>query len=86
MDRTEKLVSEHLAHRGYKYVVYEPDGNIPPDFLVDGSIAIEVRRLNQNHFDGQDAKGPGGRPTSPMPGRLKLLHPEVERAPVGAEG
>jgi hypothetical protein len=29
---------------------------------------------------------PGGRPTSPMPGRLKLLHPEVERAPVGAEG
>jgi hypothetical protein len=57
MDRTEKLVSEHLAHRGYKDVVYEPDGNIPPDFLVDGSIAIEVRRLNQNHFDGQDAKG-----------------------------
>ena len=29
---------------------------------------------------------PGGPPTSPMPGRLKLLHPEVERAPVGAEG
>jgi hypothetical protein len=33
-----------------------------------------------------DPLSPGGRPTSPMPGRLKLLHPEVERAPVGAEG
>ena len=29
---------------------------------------------------------PGGRPASPSPGRLKLLHPEVEQAPVGAEG
>jgi hypothetical protein len=29
-------------------VVYEPDGNIPPDCLVDGRIAVEVRRLNQN--------------------------------------
>ena len=29
---------------------------------------------------------PGGHPASPTPGRLKLLHPEVERAPVGAEG
>jgi hypothetical protein len=57
MDPTETLVSEHLAHRGYTNVVYEPDGNIPPDFLVDDVIAIEVRRLNQNHFDGSDAKG-----------------------------
>jgi hypothetical protein len=31
-------------------------------------------------------KNPGGRPTSSMPGRLKLLHPEVERVPVGSEG
>lgn len=57
MDATEKLVADHLAHRGYANVIYEPDGNIPPDFLVDETIAIEVRRLNQNHFDGTDAKG-----------------------------
>ncbi|UCV13334.1 hypothetical protein [Quatrionicoccus australiensis] len=57
MDATEKLVADHLAHRGYTNVVYEPDGNIPPDFLVDGNIAIEVRRLNQNHFEGGDAQG-----------------------------
>jgi hypothetical protein len=26
----------------------QPDGNILPDFLVDGRIAVEVRRLNEN--------------------------------------
>jgi hypothetical protein len=30
--------------------VYEPDGNIPPDFVVNGRIAIEVRRLNYNRM------------------------------------
>ena len=29
---------------------FEPDGNIPPDILVDNKIAIEVRRLNQNEI------------------------------------
>lgn len=57
MDASELLVHQHLAHRCFKSVVYEPDGNIPPDFVVDGTIAIEVRRLNQNYFDGVQAKG-----------------------------
>ena len=57
MDATEKHVAAFLNHLGYSNVVYEPDGNIPPDFLVDGEIAIEVRRLNQNYFDGPDAMG-----------------------------
>jgi hypothetical protein len=57
MDATEKLVANHLAYRGYTDVIFEPDGNIPPDFLIDGAIAIEARRLNQNHFDETDAKG-----------------------------
>ena len=57
MDATEKLVADYLAHRGYTNIIYEPDGNIPPDFLVDGTIAIEVRRLNQNHLNGTDAEG-----------------------------
>lgn len=57
MDATENLVEKYLKHRGYVDIVYEPDGNIPPDFLVDGHIAIEVRRLNQNHFVGMEAKG-----------------------------
>lgn len=57
MDATEELVANHLAHRGYTNVVYEPDGNIPPDFLIDGKIAIEVRRLNKSYFEGGNAKG-----------------------------
>ncbi len=50
MDRSEKAAYEHLLFRGHHDVVYEPDGNITPDFLVDGRIAVEVRRLNQNDF------------------------------------
>lgn len=57
MDATEKLVEDHLYHRGYTDVVYEPDGNVPPDLLVNGTIAIEVRRLNQNHSDGVATMG-----------------------------
>jgi len=48
MDESEKLVAQFLAYKGFQKIFYEPDGNIPPDFLVDGRIAVEVRRLNQN--------------------------------------
>ncbi len=57
MDASEKLVDKYLAHRGYTNVVYEPDGNVPPDFLVNGRIAIEVRRLNQNFGEGENVQG-----------------------------
>ncbi|BBO77689.1 hypothetical protein DSCW_51060 [Desulfosarcina widdelii] len=57
MDATESHVFDHLAHRGYVDVIFEPDGNIPPDFLVDGVIAIEVRRLNKNYFNENGVKG-----------------------------
>jgi len=48
MDDSERLAESYLRSLGYRDVVYEPDGNIPPDFLVDQRIAVEVRRLNQN--------------------------------------
>jgi hypothetical protein len=49
MDDSEKLVAAYLAHAGHTHVVHHPDGkHNPPDFLVDGRIAVEVRRLNQN--------------------------------------
>lgn len=57
MDNTEKHVREHLIYCGYAHIEYEPDGNIPPDFLVDGKIAVEVRRLNQRYFSESDEKG-----------------------------
>ncbi len=47
-NREEKLVIDNLTHQGYENILFEPDGNVPPDILVDNKIAIEVRRLNQN--------------------------------------
>lgn len=49
MDETEAQVAKLLVHLGHKSVVFEPDGNVPPDFLVDERVAVEARRLNQ-HF------------------------------------
>lgn len=59
MDTSEKLVEQYLRNVGFTDVRYEPDGNVPPDFLADGRVAVEVRRLNQNHDDGS-GKGPRG--------------------------
>ena len=53
----ERVAYEHLLFRGHLDVVYEPDGNITPDFLVDGHIAVEVRRLNQNDFNVMPHRG-----------------------------
>ena len=57
MDSSENIVFAYLSHLGFQEVVYEPDGNVPPDFLLDGRIAVEVRRLNQN---AQTVSGPHG--------------------------
>lgn len=57
MKNSDKWAYEYLAHRGFANIVYEPDGNMPPDFLVDGRVAVEARRLNQNE---KAANGPRG--------------------------
>lgn len=49
MDASERLAQMYLESLNLGPVLYEPAGNIPPDFLVAGRIAVEVRRLNQNH-------------------------------------
>ncbi|MBZ5719016.1 MAG: hypothetical protein LAO03_01415 [Acidobacteriia bacterium] len=48
MRREERIARDYLLHSGFRDIVHEPDGNVPPDFLVEGRIAVEVRRLNQN--------------------------------------
>jgi len=57
VDPSEALADAYLRHCGYTDVKYEPDGNMPPDFLVNGRIAIEVRRLNQNYVAPEGKKG-----------------------------
>jgi hypothetical protein len=57
MDASEAVAEKLLKHLGFQTVVYEPDGNTPPDFLADGRVAVEVRRLNQNHDSGNGKRG-----------------------------
>ena len=57
MDPTEKIAFDHIFSRGHQNIVYEPNGNIVPDFLVEERIAVEVRRLNQNEQGRDTPKG-----------------------------
>ncbi len=57
MDESEKLAKEYLTHLGFTNIIFEPDGNVPPDFVVDARIAVEVRRLNQNEQTGSGFRG-----------------------------
>ena len=45
MDAAEAHVEKYLRHLGFTDIVHEPDGNIPPDFVLNGRIAVEVTRL-----------------------------------------
>lgn len=57
MKREEKITEDYLISSGFKDIIFEPDGNIPPDFSIEGKIAVEVRRLNQNFFAENKANG-----------------------------
>ncbi len=50
MDQSESHVRDYLESLGLGRVVYQPDGNVPPDFALGGRIAVEVRRLNENEL------------------------------------
>src|SRR4051812_2084339 len=52
MDPAESVALEFLQSLGFNKPVYEPDGNIPPDFAC-GPVAVEVRRLNQHDEMGR---------------------------------
>lgn len=56
MNQDESIAKKYLE-KHYENVVFEPDGNIPPDFSIGDSIGIEVRRLNQQHHDNGSIKG-----------------------------
>ena len=56
MDEAEDIASDYLKKFGFP-VVYEPDGNCPPDFRLGHEIAVEVRRLNENYFGDERTRG-----------------------------
>lgn len=57
MNREEQVVEEYLGSEGYTDIEFEPDGNVPPDFVLGGSVAVEVRRLNQQYETEVGPKG-----------------------------
>jgi hypothetical protein len=78
VDRAEARAFDWLTGRFPNAdLVHEPDGNIAPDFLLDGRIAIEVRRLGEH--------APGLNPTPliqtgiPFQRRLRSIAATVPR-------
>jgi hypothetical protein len=57
MDATEALVETYLRSLNRGDVVFQPDGDVTPDFLLDGRIAIEARRLNVTVDAGNGMEG-----------------------------
>ena len=57
MNPDEQIAFNYLLSVGHDDIIYEPDGNIPPDFSLGSQIGVEVRRLNQHHFHGIHTKG-----------------------------
>lgn len=72
MDPTEQIVHSYLVALGYQDILYEPDGNVPPDFLVNRKVAVEARRLNQNERGSMSPKGLE-EVEMPLLGRLQTL-------------
>ncbi len=57
MKPEEQLVSNHLKNLFGENVVFEPEPNRTPDFEVNSSIGVEVRRLNQYFIKGEQPEG-----------------------------
>lgn len=55
MNQDEAIAEKYLNTCGS--TVFEPDGNIPPDFSVNDNIGVEVRRLNQNYREAGKVSG-----------------------------
>jgi hypothetical protein len=76
MKMDERIVEGYLKSLQIGEVLYEPDGKVPPDFLVDGRIAVEVRRLNQ-HYEVEGNLRALEQDTIPLRQRLENLLAEI---------
>lgn len=57
MKPEETRAEEYLKSLNIGQVVFEPRGNVAPDFEVGSDIAVEVRRLNQSYERGGKLRG-----------------------------
>ena len=77
MDESEALARQYLETLSLGDVIYEPDGNVPPDFLVDGRIAVEVRRLNQHRKTSDGGVEPLEKLAMPFPRNVERYLPTL---------
>lgn len=49
LKREEKIAETYFRSLGLQNIIFEPRGNRTPDFEIDTTIAVEVRRLNKFH-------------------------------------
>jgi hypothetical protein len=82
MKMDERIVEGYLKSLQIGEVVYEPDGKVPPDFLIDGRVAVEVRRLNQRYEAEGSLRGLE-QDTIPLRQRLEKLLAEIRHANPG---
>lgn len=57
MDKQKRTAKKYLETLSIGDVIFEPYGNVPPDFSVGSAIGVEVRRLNENYFGPNETKG-----------------------------
>ena len=50
-NKDELRAKRYLQQLNFTHVIYEPLGNVTPDFLLDKRVAVEVRRLNRNYIN-----------------------------------
>jgi hypothetical protein len=73
VDHSEQLAEKYLLSLGRGPVVFEPDGNVTPDFSLNDNIGIEVRQLNQN-FQQSDGSMKGlEEVANPLTQRMEAL-------------
>lgn len=53
-NKDELRAKKYLQSLNFTQLEYEPLGNVTPDFLLDKKVAVEVRRINRNHIDGNN--------------------------------
>jgi hypothetical protein len=82
MKMDERIVESYLRSLQVGEVVYEPDGKVPPDFLVDRRVAVEVRRLNQ-HYEIEGCLRGLEQDTIPLRQRLENLLDEIRHGNPG---
>lgn len=83
MKTDERIVDSYLKGLQIGEVRYEPDGKVPPDFVVGGRLAVEVRRLNQ-HYEADGSLRGLEQDTIPLRQRIENLLAEITHTKPGS--